>query len=119
MIRQTFAILLIVAASSAAADTLHLAHHYKATGEGPDGSKYSGDVTVEVTSDTTFSIHWDIDGTIYNGFGMRRNDILSAAFASDKAAGLAMYQVQGDGLEGSWTFKGESGVGKEHLTPVD
>ena len=72
-----------------------------------------------MTSETTFSIHWDIGGTKYEGFGMRRGDMLATAFSSDKSTGLAMYQVQGDGLDGTWTFKGEDGTGTEHLTPVD
>jgi hypothetical protein len=119
MIRGLAIGVLLIWASSAAADTLKLAHHYNANGAGPDGSKYSGTVTIDITSDTTFSIRWDIGGTIYNGFGMRRGTMLSAAFYNDKSSGLVMYEVQGDGLDGNWTFKGESGTGTEHLTPVD
>lgn len=50
---------------------------------------------------------------------MRRNDILAVTFNSDKSEGPAIYQVQGDGLDGLWTFKGENGSGTERLMPVN
>ena len=109
----------LLVASAASAETLKLAHHYNATGEGPDGSKYSGEVTVDVTSDTTFSIRWKIGSTVYKGFGMRHGDMLAAAFYNDSASGVVMYEVDGDALDGTWTFKGERGTGTEKLTPAD
>jgi hypothetical protein len=119
MFRLATLVFVVFASYAQAAETLSLAHHYKATGEGPDGSKYTGDVKIDITSDTTFSIQWDIGGTHFDGFGMRRNDVLSASFFSGKSAGLVIYEVQGDGLDGIWTFKGENGVGTERLTPAD
>ena len=119
MLSRLTVVVLVLFTSYASAETLQLAHHYKATGAGPDGSQYTGEVTIDITSDTTFAISWDIGGTIYKGFGMRRNDVLAASFFSGKSSGLAMYQVQGDGLDGQWTFKGENGSGTEHLTPVE
>jgi hypothetical protein len=100
---------------------MRLASRYKAEGTEPDGTKYTGTVTVSLLSDTTFAIQWDVDGSISKGFGMRRNDTLAATYTTDgkKEQGLIIYQVDGTGLTGLWSYKGESGVGTEHLTPND
>jgi hypothetical protein len=104
---------------SASAESLTLASHYKASGTNPDGSSYTGDVKVDIISDTTFSIVWTIAGAKYKGFGMRRNDALAATYEIDGEPGLVIYKVEGNGLNGLWAIRGQNGNGTERLTPAD
>jgi hypothetical protein len=117
MIRTLVAFGFCLLAVAANAETLTLASHYKATGTNPDGSAYSGDVKIDVISDTTFSIVWTIDGVKYKGFGMRRNDALAATYEIDGEPGLVIYHVDGSGLNGLWAIRGHNGNGTEHLAP--
>ena len=117
MIRAILTLAFLAVVTTASADSLILAPKYDAVGTNPDGSKYSGTATVQVLSDTTFAIQWSINGSIYKGFGMRRNDLLAATYMIDGEPGLVIYQVEGDGLDGLWAIRGENGNGSEHLTP--
>jgi hypothetical protein len=113
-----FAALLLPAAGTAvAADSMTLASHYDVAGTNPNGSAYSGTATVKVISDTTFTIKWDIAGSVYEGFGMRLNDTLSATYTIDGEPGLVMYKVDGNGIKGLWAIRGHNGSGTEQLTP--
>jgi hypothetical protein len=119
MIRAISALAFLVVATAANADTMTLAAHYKAVGTNPDGSEYAGTVAVQILSDTTFAIQWTIDGSVYKGFGMRRDDALSATYTIDGEPGLIIYKVDGNGLNGLWAIRGRSGNGTERLTPSD
>ena len=111
---------LLVAAPSlpAAADTLTLAKSYSVAGTNPDGSAYSGTLSIQIISDTTYTVRWSIAGETYTGFGMRMNDALSATYTLNGKPGLVMYQVQDGGvLKGIWAVRGNDGFGTETLTP--
>lgn len=101
----------------AAAELLTLASKYDAVGTNPDGSKYKGTATVEVISNTTFTITWSIGGSTIKGFGMRMNDALAATYAINGEPSLVIYKVEGNGLDGLWAIRGHNGSGTEHLTP--
>ena len=96
MIRTICAVLLLGTAMPAFGETLKLASTYDETGTNPDGSKYTGTATVEIISDTTFSIRWKIGSTVYSGFGMRRGDTLAAGRTPCRAgeSGLPRKRVQ-------------------------
>jgi hypothetical protein len=111
------ALLLPAAGTAVAADSMTLASHYDVAGTNPNGSAYSGTATVKVISDTTFTIKWDIAGSVYEGFGMRLNDTLSATYTIDGEPGLVMYKVDGNGIKGLWAIRGHNGSGTEQLTP--
>jgi hypothetical protein len=117
MIRTIAALGLCLFAFTASAETMTLASHYKATGTNPDGSAYSGDVKIDVISDTTFSIVWTIAGRKYQGFGMRLNDDLAATYEINGEPGLVIYRLDGDGLNGLWAIRGHNGNGTERLAP--
>jgi hypothetical protein len=114
----TSAFLVLAAVSAQAADSLTLAPKYAAAGTNPDGSAYTGTVAIKVISDTTFAIQWTIAGSVYKGFGMRRNGALAATYMIEGEPGLIIYEV-GDGgqLNGLWAIRGHSGNGAEKLTP--
>jgi len=119
MIRLVLALAFSTVACAASAESLTLATKYTAAGTNSDGSSYSGTVNIKVLSDTTFAIRWEIAGTTYKGFGMRRNDALAATYEIDGEPGLVIYQVDGNGLNGLWAIRGKDGVGTEHLTPAE
>src|ERR1700757_1767393 len=68
---------------SAQADSLPLAPSYKAAGKNPDGSAYTGTVTIKVISDTTYTVEWKIGESVLKGFGMRQGDTLAATYMLD------------------------------------
>jgi hypothetical protein len=119
MIKAIAILAFLAAAAPASADSLTLSSHYTAAGVNPDGSKYTGVVSVKILSDTTFAIEWLIGGVTYKGFGMRRNDALAATYTIDGQPGLVIYQLEGNGLDGLWAVRGQNGNGTEHLTPTD
>ena len=118
MLRVVATVLLCLFTMAANAESLTLAPKYQAAGKNPDGSSYTGTASVNVISDTTFSIEWKIADATYKGFGMRMNDSLAATYMIDGQPGLVIYKVQSDGsLLGTWAIKGENGAGSETLTP--
>jgi hypothetical protein len=120
MIRTVFAIVFMVVATIARADTMVLHSHYDAAGTNPDGSKYSGTVAIKVISDKTFTIHWVIGDETYDGFGMRNGDALAATYTLGGIPGLVIYKVNDEGvLDGFWVVRGKNTGGTERLTPAD
>jgi hypothetical protein len=118
MIRTIVTFAFILVAIAARADTLTLAPKYDVVGTNPNGSKYTGTVTIEVISDTTFTIRWDIGNSVFKGFGMRMNDSLAATYVIGGDPGLIIYKVEDGGvLSGLWSVRGHNGSGTERLTP--
>lgn len=118
MIRALCTIVFLLVAMSARADTLMLSPKYDVVGTNPNGSKYSGTATIDVISDSTFSIRWSVGGSAYKGFGMRMNDALAATYVIDGDPGLIIYKVDESGtLNGLWSVRGRNGSGTERLTP--
>lgn len=104
--------------SAASAKSLTLARLYDVTGTNPNGSRYTGTLAVEIISNTTFSVRWNIGGSVYRGFGMRMNDALSMTYTLGGNPGLVIYRAKGDGeFEGLWAVRGQEGNGTERLTP--
>jgi hypothetical protein len=120
MVRTFCALVLLVVATIARADTLTLHSSYAAAGTNPDGSTYTGTVNIKVISDKTFTIHWKIGDETYDGFGMRNGDALAATYVLNDEPGLIIYKVDDKGvLDGFWVVKGKDNGGTEHLTPAD
>ncbi len=93
---------------------------YKVEGTNFDGSKYSGDATITITSETTCAIDWQTGSDSSSvGICMRNDDSFAAAYKmKDGAVGLIIYKVAKDGsMEGIWTLTGKDGAGTEVLTP--
>jgi len=66
-----------------------------------------------------FAVRWNIGGSIYTGFGMRMNNMLSATYTINGRPGLVMYQLEAGGrLSGIWAVRGIDGNGSEVLTPL-
>src|SRR5882724_168157 len=106
MIKTICTVLLVGVAMPASAQKLMLAPTYDEVGTNPDGSKYTGTATVEIISDTTFSIRWKIGSATYSGFGMRRDDNLAATYMVNGQPGLIIYKVgEGGVLNGLWAIR--------------
>ena len=114
---------ILVASALAASATLALADgdvggKYKVEGTNFDGSKYSGEAEVTITSGTTCNIEWNTGGVTSSGICMRNDDAFSAAYVmKDGAVGLIIYKMKDDhSMEGIWTLSGKDGSGTEVLT---
>lgn len=91
---------------------------YTVKGTNFDGSPYSGEAAITVTSNTTCEISWVTDGTTSKGFCMLKNDAFAAGYVLGESVGLIIYNVGADGtLDGIWTIAGKDGAGTEVLTP--
>jgi hypothetical protein len=91
---------------------------YDVQGTNFNGSPYSGQAKITITSNTTCEIEWITGGTSSKGFCMRNSDAFSAAYIMGKDIGLIIYKAKPDGsLEGVWTIRGQNGAGTETLTP--
>lgn len=92
---------------------------YQVAGTNLDGSQYSGNARIEVTSSTTCRITWDT-GNSSSGICMINQNAFAAAYAFDTGViGLVVYELLPDGtLDGVWTIADTSGAGTETLTPI-
>lgn len=91
---------------------------YSVAGTNFDGSPYTGDVEITLTSETTCVIKWTTGSSTSDGICMRNDDAFSAAYVLNNEIGLVTYKVHEDGsLHGLWTLAGKEGNGTEVLTP--
>ncbi|MBG1232873.1 hypothetical protein F8B91_11060 [Aestuariivirga litoralis] len=116
------AAVLIAAPSFALAADGDVGGKYKVEGTNFDGSKYSGDAEITITSGTTCNIEWhtgaDANST---GICMRNDNAFSAAYVmKDGSVGLIIYKMNDDrSMDGIWTLSGKNGSGTEVLTPAN
>lgn len=85
---------------------------YDVEGSSPDGSKYSGTVTVTKT-DQTFRVVWIIGDTRYIGTAIGNKDFIAVSYRSGNNTGLALYGTDGDDWKGVWTYAGGTTMGTE------
>jgi len=91
---------------------------YAVAGTNFDGSAYSGEAVITLTSKTTCVIEWKTGGTTSDGICMRNDDAFAASYVLGDSIGLVVYKVKSDGsLDGLWTIAGKEGNGTEVLTP--
>jgi hypothetical protein len=120
MIRTLWTLVFLAVATVVQAEPMKLHSHYEAVGTNPNGSPYHGTATIRVISDATFTIHWLIEGSTFDGFGMRYGDALAATYTIAGRPGLVLYRVGDNGvLEGLWAVRGDNENGTEKLTPRD
>jgi hypothetical protein len=98
-------------ASAAAGPVSSLAGTYRATGQNPDGSHYSGTVTIRQDGGA-YHLAWRVGNTGYKGTGKLSGNVLVVDWG---AATPVVYAVTDDGtLKGLW----EAGKGEETLSPA-
>ena len=95
-----------------------LAGSYQVTGTNLDGSAYSGEADITLSSDVTCEIVWKTGATTSTGICMRNGNAFAAGYELNGAVGLIIYMIEDDGtLTGNWTIAGMNAVGTEVLTP--
>ncbi|MGA7787968.1 MAG: hypothetical protein WCA56_07365 [Xanthobacteraceae bacterium] len=121
MFRTICTLVFLAVAVPAHSAALALHSKYAVIGSNPDGSKYDGTATIKVISEASFSIHWVIAGSTYDGFGMRNGDALAATYTIDGKPGLVIYKVDDDDgvFHGVWVVRGNNNGGTERLSPAD
>lgn len=92
---------------------------YSVAGTNLNGTTYSGEAKITLTSETTCEIEWVTGDTTSIGICMRNDDSFSAAYRMGDVIGLVIYKVRPDGsMDGLWTIAGNGGAGTEVLTPL-
>ena len=93
--------------------------HYKVDGTNLDGSPYTGEAEITLTSETTCVIKWMTGSTELTGICSRNDDAFAAGDVMGDAVDLVIYKMQPDGsMHGLWTIAGKEGNGTEKLTPI-
>lgn len=92
---------------------------YAVAGTNINGSPYTGEAVITLTSDTTCQIEWITGGTSSFGICMRYDNAFATGYQQGDAVGLGIYLVMEDGsLNGTWTVAGQEGSGTEVLSPL-
>jgi hypothetical protein len=113
-----FAIVMIFSLATVAA-AQNLGGRYEVAGKNFDGSRYSGEVEIIVTSKNTCRINWYIGRNVWRGICMRNGSAFSAAYKLGPNIGLVIYEIKDDGsMVGLWTLADKSGIGREVLVPI-
>jgi hypothetical protein len=87
-----------------------LAGAYTVEGSNPDGTAYSGTLTISPAGES-YRLQWESGGT-YVGQGIAVDDLFGTSYGTENC-GVAVYHISDGSLEGTWTTYGESGVGTE------
>lgn len=87
---------------------------YDVQGTSPDGSKYTGTVTITQTGET-FKMIWKIGSDTYRGTAIGDKDFLAVSYTSGSDTGLALYGADGGNWKGIWTYAGGTKIGSEML----
>lgn len=117
--KTLFATLLAICVLATAASARDLGGRYEVAGENFNGSRYSGEAEITVTSENTCRINWYIGRNVWRGICMRNGNVFSAAYKLGSAIGLVIYEIKDDGaMVGLWTLADKNGVGKEMLVPL-
>jgi hypothetical protein len=110
---------LALAIASPAAGAEGVGGRYVVSGTNFNGTPYSGEAGIALTSETTCAIEWTVNGATSTGICMRNGDAFSAAYELEGKIGLIIYRLMDDGsMHGLWTIAGEEGNGTEVLTPA-
>lgn len=88
---------------------------FEVAGQNPDGSKYSGSVSVEPTGET-YRVVWSIQGTRFVGTGIGDRDFIAITYRAGNATGIALMGVEGQQLKGVWSYSNGRKLGAEVWT---
>jgi hypothetical protein len=116
MNKITLSACILTALSLPAAAQADIGGRYEVAGTNLNGTTYSGEAEITLTSETTCEIAWTTGATTSAGICMRNDDSFSAAYRMGEEVGL---KVSDDGsMQGLWTIAGNGGSGTEVLTPI-
>ncbi len=93
------------------------AGQYTVSGTNPDGSTYTGRLSIQKTQ-SGYQLTWSIGDLLYTGTGTVVGDLLSATWRGADGEGQIDYTRDDQGvLSGTWTVAGQEKPGQETLTP--
>ena len=87
------------------------------SGKNPDGSSYSGSVSISSRAGYD-AVDWTISsgrGDGFSGVGIEMGGLLGVGWGKSKP-GVVVYKVSGGSLTGKWAMAGASGLGTENLS---
>ena len=117
MLKKLALAAVFAAGFSTAASAVDLGGSYEVQGTNPNGTKYSGNAEIVVTSENTCRITWNT-GNESSGICMRNGVAFAAGYVLAEKVGLIIYEIRDDGtLDGLWTIADQEGVGTELLIP--
>ncbi|BDG71262.1 hypothetical protein [Roseomonas fluvialis] len=93
---------------------------YAVEGQGADGSRYEGSVTLAPLGQDTWRVTWRVGSDSAQGIGILipQGPLLVVGYTMGGETGVAAYAVQADGrLLGTWTQGQGGGIGTEVMTP--
>ncbi|MCZ6862702.1 MAG: hypothetical protein O7I42_20940 [Alphaproteobacteria bacterium] len=119
MPRKTFVLFSLISlvifampVTTQATRVVYLPGVYQVAGTDPDGTKYTGTVTVTRTR-ATLRVVWKIGSRVWRGTGLRVGNILSVGYNG----GVAAYRiVHSKRFEGEWAPHGSAKTGREIWT---
>lgn len=86
--------------SGATAQTGNISGVYQAQGRNPDGSSYTGTVTVQESAGGAVSFAWVVGGRHYSGAGQRSGAVVTVDWGSSSPV---IYVLMSNGaLHGTW-----------------
>jgi hypothetical protein len=110
---------IVTALALPAAAQTSIGGRYRVDGTNLNGTTYTGEAQITLTSETTCEIEWVTGSTTSSGICMRNDNAFSAAYRMGDVIGLVIYKVMDDGtMQGLWTIAGNGGAGTEVLTPM-
>jgi hypothetical protein len=93
---------------------------YGVEGQGADGSRYEGSVTLAPLGQNTWRVTWRVGSDTAEGVGILipQGPLLVVGYTMGGQTGVAAYAVQDDGrLLGTWTQGLGGGIGTEVMRP--
>lgn len=113
------ALAIAAAAAPSEAASPDLSGRYTCAGTNPDGSRYSGTVTIAPMG-SAWRIEWTVAGSSHGGVGLLEGNVFSACWniRGTRDGGIVVYRLEPGGrLVGQWsTTTGTGTVGTETLS---
>ena len=90
-----------------------------ARGQNPGGGSYGGEVHVTRRGEV-WDVEWHLaNDPAYTGVGVRHGDMLGIGWGLGAEYGVAVYDIEGTTLNGTWSVKGADAAGTEILEGPD
>jgi hypothetical protein len=93
------------------------AGRYAVSGKNPDGTTYTGRLTIQKTA-VGYQLTWSIGDLLYTGTGIFVDGLLTVTWRGVDGEGQGVYTRDDQGvLSGTWTVAGQDKPGQETLVP--
>lgn len=91
---------------------------YDIAGTNPDGTDYTGTLTLEQIGLLSFRVQWTIGPDVIDGVGMVSGLTFATAFSLSGQPSMGVYELRPNGeIVGQWTVMGAFAAGRETLRP--